>query len=116
MEKIKYTCGTRQEASCVFHNIDLPEISNITDDCFNVDETVLDLYRIITKIKLDSDLSNLDNNCINYSIVEGELKIKNVITQQDNEICQLKTLLESQSQLIASMQQEIVALQQSICN
>ena len=97
-EKLKYTCGQRQNARCTFYEVDLPSWSLLlTEDCVTIEETNKELYDEVTVIKNFLDFDNLTEDCITYTYVDSEnKKLSEVINPITLELCALKSMFESQ--------------------
>lgn len=94
--KLKYNCGTRLNARCVFYDGYIPEDSPLSEEeCVVLEETTVDLYEITDDIKEQIDLSELPDECIDYNEEEvGNVKVNEAIIQHQKEICEIKDLLE----------------------
>jgi hypothetical protein len=92
MNKIKYTCsGEVQYAPCVkYEGLVNTQSPLKEEDCLNLDQTTSDIYTQIEDILNDLNLTSLGNNCLNYTLEESKLKIKNVLLKYEEEICNLK--------------------------
>lgn len=90
--KIKHTCAEKNYATCVYYELPIPTFSELHgEDCTTLEETTEDIYNILGDILGDIDVSALGENCINYNIGRGQvLKIKDVVLQLEQEICDLK--------------------------
>lgn len=89
--KIKHTCATKNYATCIKYELDLPEFSEL-DDCVNLEETTEELYNFIG----ESQLSELGDSCLEYvETEEGKIIVKNVLLKFEEEICTLKTEVEN---------------------
>ena len=87
--KIKDTCVDYNYATCVYYELDLPEISNITDDCVTLEDTTEDLYQIVETLEAQIGLEDEE--------VAGEL-------------------IDAQAQLIETLQQKVETLEnKNIC-
>ena len=105
-KKIKHTCGTRTPASCVFHDIDIPEYSNLSDEeCLTADETTEDLYKLITSIRESLDLTEFEKSCLDLTKVKDTYNkdsvylVKDVLQEMNTEICNLKEGKEEEDEL-----------------
>lgn len=110
---IKNTCGTKQYATCVYYEKEVPAFSSITDSCITLEDTTLDIYNILGDIKDELNLSGLVGSCLTYPTQPSLLQ---VLTVHQTEICELKELLATQNQTIATMQQQIIDLQNNNCS
>lgn len=94
--KIKQTCiGNENYATCIQYELDLPEFSNITEDCYSLEETTEDTYELIGEIKSEIDLSELGENCLTYVQEDNKTLVKNVLLKYEEEICELKQQVEN---------------------
>lgn len=90
--KIKHTCAEKNYATCVYYELEVPDFSSLVgEDCITLEETTEDIYNILGDILGDIDMSALGGNCIDYDVIRGQaLKIKEVVLQLEQEICDLK--------------------------
>ena len=96
--KIKQTCtGSRTFASCTQYEGDVNEDSALVDEtCLSLEETTQDIYDQIGAIKNSQDLSALGEQCLTYVEDEdGKIIVKNVLLKMEEEICSLKTQIET---------------------
>lgn len=112
--KVKHTCGGAQNFSvCVKYEGALSEHSSLSEeDCLDVQEVIEDIYSITEDIYTKIDMNSLINDCIVFTEPKT---LHSVINQMYSELCQLKTLVQSQQTTIATMQQEIDNLQNNVC-
>ncbi len=98
-DKLKYTCGKRQNARCTFYELDLPAWSSLlTEDCVTIEETTKELYDEVTAIKDFLDFDNLTEDCITYTYADVDSKkLSEVINPITEELCALKATLENQA-------------------
>ena len=98
--KIKCNCGTHQNARCVYYDAYLPKYSKLDEDCVNINETTEELYENQEKILDSIDLVELGKKCIDYSEFQEEdfLKVKEAFLTFENEICELKSKISSNSE------------------
>lgn len=91
--KIKNTCGTRIVAECVDYESTVNTNSSLAEsDCLTIEETTEDIYTQLEEI----NLSALGESCLTYVETEdGKLIVKNVLLKMEEEICTLKTELET---------------------
>lgn len=93
--KLKYNCGTRTNARCVFYEGYLPEHSKLKDeDCVTIEETTDELYHTQEDILDSIDLSSLGKLCLEYDNSTDKLKVKEVLLAIEKEICKLKSASE----------------------
>lgn len=95
--KLKYNCGQRLNARCVFYDGYIPEDSDLTDeDCVVLEETTADLYGITDTIKEEIDLGDISDSCIDYEETEnGDVTVKEAVIKHKEEICALKDAVEN---------------------
>lgn len=95
--KLKYNCGKRLNARCTFYDGYIPEDSDLTnEDCVTIEETTQDLYEITDDIKSQINLSELEDDCIDYEEEEsGNVKVNEAIIKHQQEICEIKELLSN---------------------
>lgn len=88
--KLKYNCGVKHNARCVFYDGTIPEFSEL-EDCVTIEETTEELYEHVQEIEDSIDLSELGKNCIDYSEFQKEkdLKVKEAFQTLEKEICLL---------------------------
>jgi hypothetical protein len=86
--KVTKTCGTRNFASCIDYEGEVNENSEFTNqDCLNVEDNIQDIYNQLE----DINLSELGQECLEYTQEEGRIKVKAVLLKYEQEICELKT-------------------------
>lgn len=90
--KIQHTCGNgKQKAVCVYYDTTLPDFSSLKDEtCVTVEEAISDLYKLIKKLRENSDLSELGTSCIKYGVDKDKLTPKLVLKELEKELCLLK--------------------------
>lgn len=93
--KIKQTCGDSLNATCVKYQTELPSFSGLGDCDIRIEETTEELYNLIGAIKNETDLSALGNSCLEYVTVEGKVFVKNALLKMEQEICALKTKVQT---------------------
>lgn len=109
-DKTNLRCGTIQYAVCVKYEGELPEYSEL--ECANIEETTEELYNLITEIKEQTDMSQLEADCINYPT---ERTVLNVLQAMQDFICtQAQTITDMQAQMEV-MEQQIIDLQEGTC-
>lgn len=86
----KFNCGEKIQAICVYYHGYLPEYSELEEDCATVEETIDEIYHHQEEILDSIDLSELGNDCIDYSSYqEGEkLKVREALLAIEDYICQ----------------------------
>lgn len=89
--KLKYNCGTKHNARCVFYDGNIPAFSDLKD-CITLEETTEEIYEHVQEIEDSIDLSELGKKCIDYSEFQKEkdLKVKEAFLAIESEICLLK--------------------------
>jgi hypothetical protein len=98
--KIKHTCAEKNYATCIYYELDVPNFSSLFgEDCITIEETTNDVYEILEGILESINVSALDDNCVDYDTPLGQaLKIKDVVLQLEQEVCDLRdkvTVLET---------------------
>mgnify|MGYP006428342399 CR=1 FL=1 len=87
--KIKNTCIDNTHATCVDYELDISNISNITEDCVTIEDTTQDLYQLVESLQ-------------------------NKIGVEENEV--VADLIDAQSSLIETLQQKVEILEnQNVC-
>ena len=98
--KIKNTCVSKQYATCVYYELDLPEISSLDSSCVTLEETTQELYSFIEYIKESVNIEGLTTDCEDLT----ELSIKDIFELQQNKICSLEDKVEElESKTICDM-------------
>lgn len=111
--KIKQTCGDFTYAKCTKYKGTLSEHSLLSeDDCLDIEMVAEDIYTLIDNIKEDINLDELENTCITFTEPKTP---SSVITQMYSKLCELQSLVESQADLIETMQEQITNLQENNC-
>jgi hypothetical protein len=92
MNKNKYTCsGEVQYATCTRYEGDVNLESSLNNEnCLDLDMTTSDIYNQIEDILNDINTDSLGEKCLNYTLEESKVKIKNVLLKYEEEICNLK--------------------------
>lgn len=86
--KIRHTCGTKNFASCIDYQTELPEFSEL--ECPSIEETTEELYDLVGEIKEETDLSELGEKCLEYLLDENDkIVVKNVLLKFEEKICEL---------------------------
>lgn len=89
--KLKNTCGVVSFATCTYYEDSVPVFSSlINEDCYTVEEVIVDTYQILTSIKSELDLVDLLNNGIEYVLVDGKVLTNNALSKHAEEIIALK--------------------------
>jgi len=100
--KVSNTCGERKNSACVDYEGVLPEFSEI-GECANIEETTTELYKIVGDLKEETDLSELGQLCLEYTLEEGKIIVKNVLSTFEQTICDLQNrIIELESESICS--------------
>ena len=102
--KIKHTCGSiKGFATCIKYEKEVPEFSDLFgNDCKDIEQTTEDLYNIVTKLREDSDVSGILNECITFTSPKTP---KSVIEQMYLKLCDLEQRVNNQQELITELQQ-----------
>ena len=88
--KVKHNCVIPTMASCVNTEVTPnTQSSLIAQDCLSQEEVNQDIYTQLGDINSKNNLSEL--GCLTYTLVDGELFIKNALLKMEEEICKLKT-------------------------
>jgi hypothetical protein len=90
--KVKNTCVSG-EAACINYEGTVNTQSSLdSEDCWTIEETTQDVYNQLEEI----NLSALGNDCLNYvETTAGKTIVKNVLLKFEEEICNLKTEVET---------------------
>ena len=108
--KLKYNCGVKTSARCVFYDLELPDISKlkILDDCMTIEETTDDLYSLVDLVYESLNTEELGEKCLTYKKVKNKYKpgenitlIKDVLLKFEEEICKLKTSNEDEDDTLS---------------
>lgn len=95
MKKIKYGCDTSY-ATCIITEITPNPQSSLLDvECISQQDFNEDVYEQLENIQTQSDLSELGEQCLTYTTVEGKLFVKNALLKLEEEICSLKENVET---------------------
>jgi len=113
--KIRYTCGEPKVYSeCVTYQGVVSENSALFEqECLNAQEVIEDVYSMVDTIKEEIDLTDLENDCITFTTPKTP---RSVISQMYNKLCELEDTVQSQAQLIETMQEQITDLQTNNCS
>lgn len=77
---INNTCGEKHFAACTFYEGALPAFTTLAvANCYTLEEVIADIYLIETSIKDEIDLTDLLSNGIVYTLVEGNVVVKNAL-------------------------------------
>lgn len=85
--KTKFTCEKSTPAECTEFegNVNINSSLDL-ESCKSVEETTQDIYEQLE----DIELSELGQNCLNYTTEDGRIKVKTVLLKYEEEICTLK--------------------------
>jgi len=99
-EKLKYTCGRRENARCVFYEIALPDWSSLlSEDCVTLEETTQELYKELSSMREFFDFDNLVEDCVSYVYEDVDnQKLSEVINPITQELCALQDAFQSQGE------------------
>lgn len=112
MNQRKDSCS-KYYAICSIYEGNVPSYSDLNEEeCISLEETTQDLYSLVTEIKEDIDVTDLDFDCLTAPTT---LKPVNVLQLLLQEICALKELTTTQAETIETMQESITALQENQC-
>lgn len=93
---VKNTCGSTTYSTCVvFEGTPNSQSEIYENSCFDQEEVTQDIYNQIEEIKTQTDLSELGNACLEYTLNEGKIIVKNVLLKYEEEICNLKQEIEN---------------------
>ena len=97
--KPKHNCGVRTPSTCVFYDLELPEISKlkVLEDCITIEETTDDIYNILDFIIDGIDTNELGKKCLEYKKTKNKYRpdkeiilVKDVLLKLEEAICELK--------------------------
>lgn len=92
--KISDTCGKKHNAKCITYEGDLHANTELENcDCHNLEDVIEDLNLAIDNINEAIDLSGLGDDCLDYDLVDGILLVKNALKKFEEEICDIKDIL-----------------------
>ena len=84
MKKIKYGCDTSY-ATCIITEITPNPQSSLLDvECISQQDFNEDVYEQLENIQIQSDLSELIEQCLDYVLVGGKLFVKKMKRLQTN--------------------------------
>lgn len=110
--KINQTCKT-SHAVCTETNLVFPEFSSLFGDaCGNVNESLIDLYEIAGTIKSETDLTELESECIDFPSTPT---VKNVIQLLADTICSMQEQITQLQEQNATQASQIADLQTNTC-
>lgn len=91
MNKKINTCGDSMHASCVNTEVTPNSQSVIVDEsCLNAEQVLQDIYTQIDDLLKNIDLSGLGEDCLEYTLVDGKLLVKNAILKIEERFCELQ--------------------------
>lgn len=113
--KIKHTCGgVYSFALCTKYEGSVSSNSDLLDkDCLDVQEVIEDLYDITEDIYSQIDVSNIQNDCIVFT---EPRTVSTVLSQIIDKICALEDIVTTQTNLITTLQNQVVELQSNPCS
>lgn len=90
-KKVSNTCGTKNYATCVYYELDLPDFTEITGDCITIEETTQELYNLIKDVREQLDLSSLGDDCLTYPLDDQDrIIVKNALKSIEEKLCELE--------------------------
>lgn len=111
---VKNTCGTKQYATCVYYEGEVPGFSSLTNtECITLHDTTVDIYAILEDIKDEFNFSSLIGSCITYP--SSTPTLIQVLTAHQSKICSLEDTIIQMAGTIETMQQQIEDLQTNNC-
>lgn len=111
-DQIKHRCK-KIYGKCVAYEEEVPEFSSLNNqDCLNIEEVASDIYGILTSIKEDINLSDLDNDCLT---LPTNKTVKNVIQLLIDTICSQQSTITTLQETVTTMQEQITDLQEQNC-
>ena len=111
---MKHKCtGTRNYASCIETQIELPEFSTLLEEeCLSVEDLEEEFYTLIGELRDNTNLDELDNDCIVWTTPKTP---KSALKQKYEKICELQTTVEEQMVLIEELQTKVTNLEENNC-
>lgn len=100
--KLKHKCGIKTPATCVFYELELPEISKlkILEDCISIEDTTDDTYSLIKSVFQSIDTKDLGEKCLTYETTKSSYEptkdvvlVNTVLLKFEDEICKIKEIL-----------------------
>jgi len=95
MKKIKYGCEATFATCLITETTPNSQSSLISENCLDQEQVNGDIYQQLENIQSQSELSELGNSCMEYVETDGELFVKSVLLKMEQEICTLKTEVET---------------------
>jgi len=109
--KVRQTCGTKVFTACIEHQLPLGESTKITDECYNLEEIVTDIYELLDEVKSETDLLSLES----CTTLPTEKTVKNLFQHLIDEICNLKSDVGDLQSTVTQQAQQIEDLQTQNC-
>ena len=94
MIKLKYGCDTSYATCIIVESTPNTQSSLIGEECISQQNFNEDVYEQLEKIQMQSDLSELGEQCLTYTTLNNKNIVKNVILKFEEEICILKNKVE----------------------
>ena len=91
---LKDTCGSIYYATCSYYQEDLPEWSGIDSNCVTVEDTIKELYDVVSVLK-DDTFFGIDRGCIKDLLPDLNPSQKDINNIIQEELCNLKAELEN---------------------
>ena len=110
-KKTKYGC-VKTYAKCTIYEGTVSEKTNITEDCYDLEEVTQDQYELIDDLYSQIDVSTLTSECVT---LEEDKTPLNVLESILTKMCQMEEVIETLTQQITEQQTEINQLQSNIC-
>ncbi len=111
--KIKQNCGNISYASCTRYESEVSENSSLDiTECISVEEAIEDIYNQLDTVDEILDISSLVGGCITFTEPKT---IVSVLTQVCEKLCALEDTVESQAELIETLQSQVADLQANNC-
>lgn len=104
--KLKHKCGIKTPATCVFYDLELPELSKlkIVEDCISVEDTTFDTYSLFESVFQSIDTKGLGEKCLTYATTKSSYEptkdvvlVNTVLLKFEDEICKLKDIKEEKN-------------------
>lgn len=109
-EKIKTRCK-KTPASCVEYATTLPICSQL-EDCVTIEETTEELYNLVCGIKEEINLTELVGECLT---LPSNLTVKDMFQFLITSICNLQTQIDTQAELITTLEEQVTDIQSNPC-
>lgn len=96
--KISDTCGGKKTtATCVKYEGEIPDYSDLNEcDCYTVEEVTEDIYTELGDVKEEIDLEGLESDCIDFTLTNGKVLVKDAIFALTEKVCEIEALLPSE--------------------